>query len=167
MIIECVNCKKKFNVDSSLIPVSGRKIQCGACNHTWFYKNADTGNDKIKDNKTSKSNQENEDNYLINPNIPQENVKIDINQLDIKDSPESSHNDVLKNDNKPSKKNITNFSKFPSYLTVIIISLIAIIFLLDTFKLVLSVIFPNLELILFNLFEVLKDIYLFGKNLFF
>ena len=38
MIIECVNCSKKFAVDSNLIPSAGRTIQCGSCNHVWFYK---------------------------------------------------------------------------------------------------------------------------------
>ena len=36
---------------------------------------------------------------------------------------------------------------------------------LDTFKSPLSVFFPNIELILYNLFETIKDIYLFIKNL--
>ena len=31
MIIECINCNKKFNVDAELIPEEGRKIQCGSC----------------------------------------------------------------------------------------------------------------------------------------
>ena len=38
MIIQCVNCSKKFAVDSDLIPSAGRTIQCGSCNHVWFYK---------------------------------------------------------------------------------------------------------------------------------
>ena len=38
MIIECVNCNKKFEVNSELIPLQGRTIQCGSCNHIWFYK---------------------------------------------------------------------------------------------------------------------------------
>ena len=38
MIIECINCKKKFIVNSELIPSSGRTIQCGSCDHTWFYQ---------------------------------------------------------------------------------------------------------------------------------
>ena len=41
MIIQCVNCNKKFEVDSALIPKNGRTIQCGACNHTWFFKDND------------------------------------------------------------------------------------------------------------------------------
>ena len=38
MIIQCKNCNKEFKVDSNLIPESGRDIQCGSCNHVWFYK---------------------------------------------------------------------------------------------------------------------------------
>ena len=51
------------------------------------------------------------------------------------------------------------------YFIVSIISFIAIIIVLDTFKSPLSVFFPNIELILYNLFETIKDIYLFIKNL--
>ena len=42
MIIECINCGKKFDVNSDLIPSEGRTIQCGSCNHTWFYKKNNT-----------------------------------------------------------------------------------------------------------------------------
>jgi predicted Zn finger-like uncharacterized protein len=38
MIIDCINCTKKFEVNASLIPDNGRTIQCGSCNHIWFYK---------------------------------------------------------------------------------------------------------------------------------
>ena len=38
MIIICINCDKKFEVNSELIPSEGRTIQCGSCNHIWFYK---------------------------------------------------------------------------------------------------------------------------------
>ena len=37
MIIECINCNKVFEVNSELIPENGRTIQCGSCNHVWFY----------------------------------------------------------------------------------------------------------------------------------
>ena len=37
MIIECINCKKVFEINSELIPENGRTIQCGSCNHVWFY----------------------------------------------------------------------------------------------------------------------------------
>ena len=38
MIITCPNCNKQFKIDNSLIPDEGRDLQCGSCNHIWFYK---------------------------------------------------------------------------------------------------------------------------------
>ena len=38
MIIECTNCNKKFEIDKNLIPDQGRLLQCGSCNHEWFFK---------------------------------------------------------------------------------------------------------------------------------
>ena len=55
----------------------------------------------------------------------------------------------------------TKSSKFFSYLIVFIISLGALIILLDTLKTPLVNIFPGLEVLLFNLYETLKDIKLF------
>jgi len=48
---------------------------------------------------------------------------------------------------------------------VLIISCIALIILIDTLRIPLVKIFPSLEIILFNLFETLKDINLFIKDL--
>ena len=38
MIITCPNCKKKFQIDATLVPKEGRDLQCGSCKHVWFYK---------------------------------------------------------------------------------------------------------------------------------
>ena len=38
MIIKCVQCNKKFEIESTLIPENGRLLQCSACTHQWFYK---------------------------------------------------------------------------------------------------------------------------------
>ena len=38
MIISCEKCNKKFNIQDNLIPNEGRLLQCGSCNHKWFYK---------------------------------------------------------------------------------------------------------------------------------
>jgi len=62
------------------------------------------------------------------------------------------------------KYNFT-FGNFLSYIIVSIITFIAIIIVLDTFKSPLSNIFPNLELVLYNLFETLRDVILFAKDL--
>ena len=38
MQIACPTCKKKFNVNDTLIPDQGRLLQCGFCDHKWFFK---------------------------------------------------------------------------------------------------------------------------------
>ena len=38
MIIDCPICNKKFDIDQDLIPTDGRLLQCGSCNHKWFFK---------------------------------------------------------------------------------------------------------------------------------
>ena len=64
MIIECINCNKVFEVNSELIPENGRTIQCGSCNHVWFY------NPKIADIK-KEIKQNDEINVKEKPNINQ------------------------------------------------------------------------------------------------
>ena len=59
------------------------------------------------------------------------------------------------------------FVKFLSYILVFIISFIGLIIILDTFKSSLYNLFPNLEFLLFSLYETLKDIELFIKDLFY
>ena len=57
MIITCPNCNKQFKIDNSLIPDDGRDLQCGSCDHVWFYKTEDkieaplTLNENISENK--------------------------------------------------------------------------------------------------------------------
>ena len=45
MQIICPNCTKKFKIQDSLIPSDGRLVQCGGCDHKWFYNNI---NNKIQ-----------------------------------------------------------------------------------------------------------------------
>ena len=62
-----------------------------------------------------------------------------------------------KQKNSATYKNAENKgSKFFSYLIVFIISFVALIILLDTLKTPLINVFPELEIILFNLFETLQ-----------
>ena len=37
MRIKCTNCRKTFEIDEKLIPDNGRLLQCGKCDHQWFY----------------------------------------------------------------------------------------------------------------------------------
>ena len=59
-----------------------------------------------------------------------------------------------------------NNLKFLNLIPVFIISFIAIVIVVDTFKSPLGKIVPNIELLLYNLYESLKDISLFFKDLF-
>ena len=154
MIIECVKCSKKFDVDSNLIPLKGRTIQCGSCNHVWFFKKSHINITK----SSKKSFQKNNDIELTD-----ENFKINQDKL-IKNTTNFVNKTVSTNSKIKQKSNFTFFSLL-SYILVLIISFIALIIVLDTFKSPLYKLFPNLEFLLFSLFETLKDIDLFIKDL--
>ena len=159
MIIECINCNKKFEVDPELIPEKGRSIQCGSCNHKWFYKK-DTQETILEINDETPVENTNQE-IKINKDITED--KVDTNKITeeiVKDKIESKKNDETKT---LKKSNI--LSKIISYLIVAIISFVALIIVLDTFKTPLNNIFPNLELLLFNLYETFEDIGLFLKDL--
>ena len=71
------------------------------------------------------------------------------------------NDDIIQNSDLPKKsKNIT-FGKLLSYIIVSIISFAVFVILIDTLKTPLIDIFPELEILLFNLFETLQDIKLF------
>ena len=149
MIIVCPSCKKSFDVDENLIPDKGRLLKCGSCNQTWFFNKDE--NEQIK---------------------PPKEELIDEKRNDIKDNkitkPISNFSTNTKKGSElvkyQPKYNFT-FGKFLNYIIVSIITFVAIIIILDTFKGPLSVIFPNLELLLYNLFETLRDLILFAKDL--
>ena len=48
MIITCPNCNKQFKIDNSLIPDEGRDLQCGSCNHIWFYNIQEKNNEILE-----------------------------------------------------------------------------------------------------------------------
>ena len=151
MIISCPSCKKKFEIDTNLIPKEGRNLQCGSCSNIWFYKV-----------KQSISNLENID-----------NIK-DVNEEDGKNEIKEKFSDIKKenSDNikdkaliKYEKKTKLTFVNLMGYFIVLIISFVALLIVLNTLQPLLLKIFPNLELILFNFYETLLDIYLFIKDL--
>ena len=147
MIIICPCGEKKFEVDENLIPDKGRLLKCGSCDQTWFFnKNVNEQTEPLID-KPAKQKK-----ILYND----ENINKSVSKTFIKPGSE-----LVKY--KP-KYNFT-FGKFLSYIIVSIITFVAIIIVLDTFKDPLSNIFPNLELVLYNLFETLRDLILFAKDL--
>ena len=76
----------------------------------------------------------------------------------------------IEEENYLSKKNIekTNDKKkinILNFILIFIISFVAIIVLVDTFKNPISSFIPNINFFLQNLYETIKDIYLFFKDL--
>jgi len=142
MIIDCPDCNKKFGIDQNLIPSNGRLLQCGSCNHKWFFKLNTTEDEiKIKPKK----------NLNINVESPDKVLKEKINIKSEKITPPK----------KKEKKNIN----YLNILLVIIISITAFILVLDTFEDELISIFPNIKFLLNNLYQSIEDIKLFILDL--
>ena len=159
MIIVCPCGEKKFEVNSNLIPEKGRLLKCGSCDQTWFFNKNEKINIEIENIEIPINNQKNystskssEKNKTINDNLS------DLSKDNKKDNKGS---ELIK---YQAKSNFS-FVKILNYLIVLLISFAAIIIVLDTFKDPLSVFFPNLELLLYSLFETLKDLVLFIKDL--
>jgi len=160
MIITCPNCNKQFKIDNSLIPDEGRDLQCGSCNHIWFYNIQEKNNEvlELKQEIISEdieTKAENKKDKIEEKQEPEEIIKTEINNKKKEKNSEKQKNTTTL------KKTENKGSKFFSYLIVFIISFVALIILLDTLKTPLINVFPELEILLFNLFETLQDIKLF------
>ena len=150
MIITCPSCKKKFNIDINLIQSEGRDLQCGSCKHIWFYKKQDPIAEPL---------QINEDNDKLNDD--KSKIQLFKQPVEEYEKVKSELSAIKENESKPEVIKKTQSSKFFSYLIVFIISLGALVILQDTLKTPLINIFPGFEVLLFNLYETLKDIKLF------
>ena len=167
MLIICPNCSKSFEINSELIPLNGRLVQCGSCDHKWhFIKDKENETDteknelKINDVENISVLNENEDlNFKNNITKKEEPKEIIINNKN--DSVENS-NDYKAIEKKEVKKNSVNYFK---YFIILIISFIALIILIDTFKINISRFFPEIDFLLNNLYETLKDLKLFFIDL--
>ena len=147
MIIACPSCKKKFEVDGSLIPSEGKMLQCGFCSEKWFFKK-ETKKKVIKEVK--KIIDKTTENF--HKNVPDSTEKI-INEAE---------KVITKKNNKINNSNAVNIL---SFLVVFIISVIAIIILADTFKNSIKIFIPGFDIVLSNLYESLNDVFLFFKDL--
>ena len=143
MIIECPNCNKKFEIDQNLIPNKGRLLQCGSCSHKWFFE--------LKINKDIKSPK----------NILPEDTETIIQEAETslekkidKDIPE-----------KINKKKVRNNVNYLNVFFVMLLSTVALILILDTFEAQISLIFPDINLLLNNLYQSIIDMKLFTLDL--
>tara|TARA_B110001450_G_C17382538_1_gene384324 strand:- start:49 stop:543 length:495 start_codon:yes stop_codon:yes gene_type:complete len=163
MIITCINCNKKFDINSELIPEKGRLLECGSCKHKWFFKK-DLSNDTYKSDKIENITKieeitvKNEDNDLSDTQLFND-IETPVNNVE--EENEVKNEEVYPDDIKKEKKGIN----FLNIIIVFIISFIALIVLIDTFKYPISKIIPNVEFLLYNLYESIKDIILFFKDL--
>ena len=169
MIITCNNCNKKFDLDSNLIPDIGRLLQCASCDHKWFFKkevlekkispiNEDTSIDNVNifdQNNTST----NEEKSLLD--VPKDEVEVDL-ENETKEKIEINIDESPQVITKPKKQK--NF-KILNIFVVTIISFVAFIIIVDTFKYPIGKIVPNVQFILYNLYESIRDISLFIRDL--
>jgi len=169
MIINCNNCNKKFNIDSSLISDKGRLLQCASCDHKWFFKKEvleNTLSPIDEDISIDSVNIFDQNNSSINEeesisDAPKDKAEVDLEE-EIKEKIEININESTQVNTKPKKqKKINIFNIF----IVAIISFVAFIIIVDTFKYPIGKIVPNIEFILYNLYESIKDISLFIRDL--
>ena len=169
MIITCNNCNKKFDLDSSLIPDKGRLLQCSSCDHKWFFKK------EILENSVSSIavdiDSDNVNDFdQNNPTINKEINPSDLSNKEVEAYAEEELNkkiDINTNVEIPiiaKKKKPKNF-KILNFVIVAIISFIAFIIIVDTFKYPIGKVVPSIEFILYNLYESIKDILLFIGDL--
>ena len=141
MIIECPACSKKFNIDEKLIPDEGRLLKCGNCDHTWFFKkeeNIKLEAETIEINKIEESKSE----INVEPvEEPIKQTKKIRKKISKKSSTKESTSKELVSIDKSSVSRENNIIK---KIFLIIISIIAFILLIDTFKNQISVILPGI-----------------------
>ena len=166
MIIQCENCNKKFEIQDKLIPDDGRLLECGSCAHQWHY--TPITKLELTDEVQTKVDE----------------VQVKTDEVQIKDEPAEQL--IVKKTKKKSKiiekidendadneidqtnENITTKKKnisFINFLLVGIISFVAIVILVDTFKNQIAYVIPNISLYINELHEILRDIFLFIADL--
>ena len=170
MIIECPNCNKKFNLDQKLIPNNGRNLKCSSCGHIWHYKvslNIDNNNNKISEVKNTNSDiklsQTDEKDNEINKKNKVKNV-LDINKESISEE-KTEISKVERNNKKVNNEKSSQIKMIFIYLIILIISLLGLILLLDTFKYNLSNVFPSVIPLFNSFYETMLDLKLFFKDL--
>ena len=152
MIIQCENCNKKFEIQDNLIPDKGRLLECGSCAHQWHYtpitKLELTDEVQIKDEPTEQ--------LIVKKTKKKSKIIKKIYENDADDEIDQT-NEII----TTKEKNIS----FINFLLVGIISFVAIVILVDTFKNQIAYVIPNISLYINELHEILRDIFLFIADL--
>ena len=165
MIVSCPNCNKKFNIDEKLIPEKGRLLKCGSCSKIWHYtpvletKTNEELDGKINENINKNEDQSNEAKNVENFTDINEKVLSEENTDDVEDK-ENKIKEEKENEEKQGK-----IKMILVYFIVVIISLLGLIFLLDTFKSYLISVFPTITPLFDSFYETFLDFKLFVKDL--
>ena len=156
MIIGCENCNKRFELSDNLIPEQGRLLQCSSCDHKWFFKKTE----KLIEKKEPKKIIKEDDNKILSETFIEKTIK----KEEITSTTVNKENLSKIDDEEPQikKDKKTNYLKI---FIVIIITFVAIIIIIETFKHQISSIYPDIETLLSNLYESLRDINLFLRDL--
>ena len=159
MIISCPECNKRFNIDQNLVPENGRLLQCSNCMHKWHFiieKKEEIIEQPIKSEEiiTESKNQEKK----INPS--QEFIPIEEEIVEKKLKKEQK---VKKKEQKRKKKDKP--IKLLNMIIVTIISVAALIIIIDTFRIELSKYMPLLNPMLDSFYAIIADINSFIKDL--
>lgn len=143
MVIDCPDCNKKFDIDENLIPANGRLLQCGSCNYKWFFE--------LKINKDIK---------------PPKNILPEDTETIIQEAETSLEKKIDKDiPEKINKKKVRNNVNYLNVFFIMLLSTVALILILDTFEAQISLIFPDINLLLNNLYQSIIDIKLFTLDL--
>jgi len=162
MIIQCENCNKKFEIQDNLIPDDGRLLECGSCAHQWHY----TPTTKLELTDEVPIKDEPADEVPIKDE-PAEELIVKKTKKKSKIIKKIYENDA-DNEIDQTNENITTKEKnisFINFLLVGIISFVAIVILVDTFKNQIAYVIPNISLYINELHEILRDIFLFIADL--
>ena len=162
MIIECPACSKKFNIDEKLIPDEGRLLKCGNCDHTWFYKKEENLKLETKSIKINEIEENKSEINIETVDVPIKETKKIRKKISKKSSTKESTSKELVSIDKSS---VSKENKIIKKIFLIIISIIAFIMIIDTFKNQISVIFPGIVQMSDSLYQVINDLKLFIKDL--
>ena len=159
MIVSCTNCNKKFEIPSEQIPENGRLLECGVCKNQWFFKKDTINSVKPESFNENISNQKD----FLKEKKDKININLDINKDDFINTFENEVKDLNNTQTLPPK--IKKINKIFNVIIIFVISFIAFVILIDTFKEPIAKIIPNIEFILYNLYETIIDLKLFFKDL--
>ena len=159
MIIQCENCNKKFEIQDNLIPDDGRLLECGSCDHQWHYtpitKIELTDEVQIKTDKVQIKDEPAEQ-LIVKKTKKKSKIIEKIDESDTDNEIDQTNENIT-----TKEKNIS----FINFLLVGIISFVAIVILVDTFKNQIAYVIPNINLYINELHEILRDIFLFIADL--